>query len=441
MTRADMTLVETELDRYRARTPESARLHSEASAIVPGGLSRGTLAYPPYPFYGSRGDGARLIDVDGNSYIDMINNYTSLIHGHCHQPTADAVAHVLTTGQALGTPTATEAQLAKVLTERIPAVEAVRFTTTGSEALQYAIRIARAATGRKRVLKFEGAFHGSETALAQDIWAPPLPAGTAIPARPASAGLDDVSTITAVFNDPAAVSAAFAQWGGEIAVVVVEPYLGNNALISAKPDFLDAVFTEARRSGALVLVDEIQGLRAAYGGSQSVFGVQPDLVTMGKIISGGFALAAYGGRRDLIELMAAQNNAIPQSGTFTAVSAATAAGLAALHHYQRADYDRLEALRNALAEAVIEEFSRKAIPVQVNGLGSMFHVSLNSRPVDSYARHSESDHELWSAIRLGLLNRGVNMMLRGTGCLSTPMDSSTVDEVAAALRDVLDQLP
>ena len=441
MTRAGMTLVETELDRYRARTPESARLHAEASAFVPGALSRGTLAYPPYPFYGTRGDGARLIDVDGNSYLDMINNYTSLIHGHCHQPTADAVAQVMTTGQALGTPTATEAQLAKVLVERIPAVEAVRFTTTGSEALQYAIRIARAATGRKRVLKFEGAFHGSETALVQDIWAPPLPPGTAIPSRSASAGLDDVSTITAVFNDPAAVSAAFARWGDEIAVVVVEPYLGNNALISAKPDFLDAVFTEARRRGALVLLDEIQGLRAAYGGSQSVFGVQPDLVTMGKIISGGFALAAYGGRRDLIELMAAQNNAIPQSGTFTAVSAATAAGLAALQHYQRADYDRLQALRNALAEAMIEEFSRKAIPVQVNGLGSMFHVSLNSRLVNSYARHYESDHELWSAIRLGLLNRGVNMMLRGTGCLSTPMDSTTVDEVAAALRDVLDQLP
>ncbi|BBG04116.1 MULTISPECIES: aspartate aminotransferase family protein [Pseudonocardia] len=396
------------------------------------------MAYPPYPFYASHGEGARLTDLDGNVYLDLINNYTSLIHGHGHARTAEAARAGLIAGQALGTPTVEEAELARELRRRLPALETVRFTSTGSEALQYAIRVARAATGRKRVLKFEGAYHGSEVSLVQDIWPrTALPPGTARPALPSSAGLDDTSTLTAVYNDAAAVASAFGQWGDEIAVVVVEPFLGNNALITATPDFLDAVFEQARAHGALVLFDEIQGLRAAYGGTQSVFGVTPDLVTVGKILSGGFALAGFGGRSDVMAHLADTGDPMPQSGTFTASPIALRAGLAALSDFGEEDYSRLRTLRDGFAARSVEEFARAGMTVHINGMGSMFHININEEPVGSVAQHLRSDHALWIAVRLGLLNRGINMMLRGTGCLSTPMKESDIDIYGDALRDVL----
>ncbi|MDR6639439.1 aminotransferase class III-fold pyridoxal phosphate-dependent enzyme [Paenarthrobacter nitroguajacolicus] len=432
------TLVLGERERYIARTPRSRAAFEAAGRTIVGGVSRGTMAYPPYPFYASHGVGARLHDLDGNEYLDLINNYTSLIHGHGHKATADAAEAALKTGQALGTPSVEEAELANELRCRIPTLEVIRFTTTGSEALQYAIRVARAFTGRKRVLKFEGGFHGSEAGLVQDIWnTTALAPGSARPAQPSSAGLDDVSTITAVYNDPAAVANAFSQWGDEIAVVVFEPFLGNNGLVTATHDFVDSIFEQAHSHGALVLLDEIQGLRASYGASQQIFGVKPDLVTVGKIISGGFALAGFGGRKELMSALTNADAPMPQSGTFTASQVALQAGLAAIRAYDEAEYDRLKSLRDGFAQASVEEFARVGRTVQINGFGSMFHVSINHEPVNSLARHLQSDHALWSAVRLGLLNRGVNLMLRGTGCLSTPMTEADVDFYREALRDVL----
>ncbi len=434
-------LAEAERARYLERTPTSRAAFEAAGRVVPGGVSRGTMAYQPYPFYASHGVGARLYDLDGNEYLDLVNNYTSLIHGHGHAATTAAAASALQSGQAIGTPTLDEVELANEIRRRIPALEVMRFTSTGTEAVQFAVRVARVATGRKRVLKFEGAFHGSEAAVLQDIWNPaPLPPGTARPAQPSSAGLDDVSTITAVYNDPDAVASAFEQWGDEIAVVIVEPFLGNAALIPANPQFVDAVFSQAHAHGALVMFDEIQGLRASFGGAEQLFGVTPDLVTVGKIISGGFALAGYGGRRDLMDHLTDPAAPMPQTGTFTASPIALRAGLAAFRDYGEQQYAHLADLRERFAQRSIDEFARAGITVQVNGLGSLFHVSINDQPVDSYAKHLLSDHATWAAIRLGLLNRGVTMMPRGSGCLTTPMGTQDVDVYGEALRDVLAEL-
>lgn len=434
-------LAEAEQARYLDRAPTSRAAFEDAGRVLPGGVSRGTMAYQPYPFYASHGAGARLYDLDGNEYLDLVNNHTSLIHGHGHAPTNAAAQSALQSGQAIGTPTLDELALADELRRRIPALEVMRFASTGSEAVQYAIRVARVATGRQRVLKFEGAFHGSEAAVLQDIWnTEPMPPGTARRSRPSSAGLSEVTTVTAVYNDPAAVASAFEQWGDEIAVVVVEPFLGNAALVRPGETFLEAVFEQAHSHGALVLFDEIQGLRASYGGAEQVFDVNPDLVAVGKIISGGFALAGYGGRRELMYHLTDPAAPMPQTGTFTASPVALRAGLAALPAFDEAQYDRLSRLREQFADRATDEFSRRGIPVQVNGMGSLFHLSINGRPVDSYAAHLASDHATWAAVRLGLLNRGIYMMPRGTGCLTTPMTEADIEVFGGALEDVLSEL-
>jgi glutamate-1-semialdehyde 2,1-aminomutase len=422
------------LQRYERMTPRSARLFGEAQGVIAGGVSRGTLAFDPYPFYVAEASGAHLADVDGNTYLDLINNYTSLPHGHAHGPTNEAVAEQLRVSSAVGAPTELEAVYAGELRERIPALERLRFTTTGSEAVAFAARVARANTGRSRILKFEGGFHGSYNEFYQDIAVEPaLQPGSSVAARPSSAGLEPTRTVTAVYNDPIAVRSAFSAWGSEIAAIIVEPFLGNGALVSATPEFLDSIFEQAALHGALVIFDEIQSLRAGYNGAQGLWGYSPDLVCVGKIMGGGYALAAYGGRAALFDVLTGAAPAILQTGTFTANSPALAAGRTAMHALTPDAYDTLETRTERLRAGIREIFGRLQIPVHVNGIGSMFNISISEQPVLSYRAFRESDADRLATFRLELVTRGVVIMPRGTGCLSTAVDD---DDISAALEHI-----
>ncbi|MGP3534246.1 aspartate aminotransferase family protein [Microbacterium sp. RD1] len=433
-----MTIVTSALELYESRTPTSRRLFDEARALIPGGVSRATLAFEPYPFYAAAASGATITDVDGNDYLDLVNNYTSLPHGHGHAATTRAAVEQLSVSSAIGTAHALEADYARELRQRIPAAQRLHFTTTGSEAVAFAVRLARAATGRTRVLKFEGGFHGSHNELYQDIAVlPELSPGAAQPARPASAGLEPTGTITAVYNDLDSVRAAFAQWGQEIAVVVVEPFLGNGALIAAESDFLDVVFECAAAAGALVLFDEIQSLRADYSGAQGRWGYRPDLVALGKIMGGGHALAAFGGRADLFGALEGASPAVLQTGTFTATPMALAAGRAAMAELDRSAYSVLERRTERLREGIRATFAAAGVPVHVNGLGSMFNISITEEEVRSYRAYRAADATLFSALRLEMLVRGVLVMPRGTGCLSTAVTENDVDRVLVALEEGL----
>ena len=425
------------LDHYLVRTRRSHELFDEAQLVIPGGVSRATLAFEPYPFYAATASGASITDVDGNDYLDLVNNFTSLPHGHGHAATTAAAVGELAVSSAIGTAHPREAEFAAELRDRLPAMQRIHFTTTGSEAVGFAVRIARANTGRVRVLKFGGGFHGSHNELYQDISQPVLAPGTSAPARPESAGLEPAHTLTAVYNDAESVRDAFTRWGSEIAAIVLEPFLGNSSLVCAERTFLDAVFEIADSYGALVIFDEVQALRAGFHGAQGRWGYAPDLVAIGKIMGGGYPLAAFGGRAELMDVLAGTGPRVVQTGTFTASPVFIAAGQAAMRALGREQYDTLEARAERLRSEIRREFDRARVPVHVNGIGSMFNIAFSGDPVTSYSAHRRCNTERLAALRLELLVRGFLIMPRGTGCLSTAVSDDQVDSFIIALREGL----
>lgn len=432
----------TALSRYERRTGGSKKLFEAAKRVIANGVSRSTLAFEPYPFYAGDAHGAHVTDVDGNSYLDLVNNYTSLPHGHGHAATLEAATEELRISSAIGTAHPLEAIYAADLNSRYPSLEKLRFTTTGSEATAFAARVARANTGRPRILKFEGGFHGSHNELYQDIAVmPPLVPGTSAPARPASAGLEPTATITAVYNDADSVRHAFDAYGAEIAGVIVEPFLGNGSLITAEPAFVDAIFTSAHNAGALVIFDEVQSLRAGYGGAQGEWGYRPDLTAIGKIMGGGFPLAAYGGRSELFEVFDATHpDAIVQTGTFTAAPMILAAGRAAMAALTPETCSELNSRTERLRASLRATAAQKKFPIHVNGVGTMFNISVSDAPVTNYRAHRAADTDALSELRLHMVNAGVLIMPRGTGCISTPMTDDDIQQVIDAFADAIDRI-
>ncbi|GIH64126.1 aspartate aminotransferase family protein [Microbispora siamensis] len=422
---------------YEARTRLSEGAFSAARRSLPTGVSRQTLVYRPYPLFAERGQAQYLWDVDGNRYLDLVNNYTSLIHGHAYPPSVEAAVAQLHAGGALGAPTRLELEFAELLRHRFPVVERLRFALSGTEAVMYALRVARAHTGRQRVLKFEGGFHGGHDEVQYNIAHPPMAAGTFRAGEPNSAGLLDLPTLVAVYNDVESVEAAFAAHGEEIAAVIAEPFLGNAGLVAAAPDFLNRVKEIAHAHGALFVLDEIQSMRLTEGGAQRIHQVTPDIVTLGKIMGGGLPLAAFGGASHLMDALDGFAPEVPQTGTFNAFSASLAAGLATMQAFDRDAVARLNREGERLRAGVRRVFRDRDIPVTVNGQGSMFNVIVSDAPVTTYREWRQAPTELWSAVRMRLLAAGMYITARGTGCLSTAMSGYDVDTFLEALADAV----
>lgn len=430
------TASSAELD-YATLTDGSRVALGAARTRLTGGHSRQTLLFPPHPVFAVRGQGARIEDVDGHRYLDLVNNYTSLIHGHAHAPTNAAMIAQLEQGTALGAPTTEELVLARELSDRIPSMQRVRFTVTGSEAVFFALRVARAVTGRPRILKFEGGFHGSSDEMQQSIVSEPLTAGEFSAPVPNSDGLAPVPTLIARLGDRESVSRALEAHVGEIAAIVVEPFLGNNALIPATPDFLQWLAETAHSHGALLVLDEVQSCRLARGGAQSIRGVTPDLTALGKTIGGGLPLAAFGGSEELMSVMDGMTPRVPQPGTFNAFSLSLAAANATLEYWDEQEIARLGALGAQVRAGIADVFAANQIPVTVQGEGSMFHIALRDGPITSYDEVGDVDADGWRIIHHQLLARGIYVTARGTGCLSTPMGSAEVDEFLSRLGEAV----
>lgn len=422
---------------YEAGTALSGAAFAAALSRLPSGVSRQTLAFAPYPLFAERGRGQYVWDVDGNRYIDFVNNYTSLIHGHAHQASVDAAIAELRRGGALGAPTRLELEFAGHLIARYPVMEQLRFALSGSEAIAYAIRCARAFTGRRRVLKFEGGFHGSHDEVQQNIATSPLPPGTFGYGQPSSQGLMAVETLVAIYNDRDSVGAAFQQHGEEIAVVVVEPFLGNAGLVPVAPGFLEFLRQVTHAHGSLLLIDEIQSMRLAYGGAQQLHNVRPDIVALGKIMGGGLPLAAFGASREIMSLLDGVAPPVPQTGTFNAFSAALAAGMATMIAFDEQAVARLSAMGESVRTGIRRVFAEHGVPVTVNGQGSMFNVCLHEAPVSDYRTWRSAPIELWTQLRMHLLARFHYITQRGTGCLSTPMTHADVDLFLDDLSEAL----
>ena len=405
------------IDEYLARTPKSRTLFERATRVIPGGSTRTTVYAPPYPPYVARGEGIRFWDLDGNEYRDFLGNYTSLILGHAHPAVVAAVEQQVRKGSAFAAPTEVEVELAEELTRRLPSIERVRFTNSGTEATMFAMRAARAFTGRDLIARFERAYHGTHDVAM---------AGT--PGVPAV-----ISETVAVlpWGDPGGVERALAGRVGELAAIIIEPVQGAGGIRAADPTFLRFLRDVTSRHGALLIFDEIISFRVGPGGAQGRLGVSPDLTTLGKIIGGGYALAAFGGRADVMDVFdARREGALSHGGTFNGNPVAAAAGLATLRELTPEAYARLDVLGDRVRNRVAEGFARTDPRARIEGIGSLFQIWANGESTAATATGAGMPN-FW----LGMLLEGFSLAPRGMGAIPVVATEADIDELAeAAIR-------
>ena len=390
-------------------TARSAGLFAEAQRYLPGGVDSPVRAFRAVggtPRFIERAEGARVWDVDGNEYLDYVGSWGPLIAGHAHPEVVAAIRDAAGRGTSYGAPTAGETELARMVVGAFPSIELVRFVSSGTEAVMSALRVARAATGRGRVMKFDGCYHGHSDALLVQAGSGALTLG-----QPDSAGVPAsfaAATLSLPYNDLDAVRAAFAEHPGEIAAVIVEPVAGNMGVVPPAAGFLAALREITREHGALLIFDEvITGFRVAYGGAQERYGVAPDLTCLGKIIGGGLPVGAYGGRRDLMELVAPLGP-VYQAGTLSGNPLAVAAGLATLRLLRRpGTYEELEARGAQLGEGLAEAARAAGVPISSTRVGSMLTMFFTDRPVTDYAGAKTADTARFARFHGAMLARGV----------------------------------
>jgi glutamate-1-semialdehyde 2,1-aminomutase len=355
------------------------------------------------PIFAERAQGADLFDVDGNRYIDWMCSWGPLIHGHAHPAILDAVTTAAKAGTTFGAATAGEVELAEEVARRMPAVEMLRMTSSGTEASMSAIRLARAATGRDKLLKFAGAYHGHVDGLLAEAGSGLATQG--IPSSPGVTAAATAATVIVGWNDPDAVAKACAEH--EFAAILCEPYPANMGLVPPQEGFLEHLREQADANGTLLVFDEvITGFRVAPGGAQELNGVSPDLTVMGKVIGGGLPAAAYGGRHDLMERIAPAGD-VYQAGTLSGNPLAVAAGRATLAMLDEQAYLRLGSTTHALAQGMREAAAGAGIPVQVSDVTGLLTIFFSDRPVTDYEGAKSCDTEAFGAWARALLARGV----------------------------------
>ena len=428
---------------YRRTTPGSRALHEKAVAAMPGGTTRTTTYFDPYPLYIDRGQGCRIWDVDGTERIDMLGNYTAMILGHAHPKVVEAISRQASRGTAFAAANPLEVQLATLLCERVPSLDAVRFCNSGTEATMFAMRLARAFTGRPKIARMEGGYHGTHDYA--EVSTHPAVAEAGPPdaplAQPDSVGTPRwvlEETVVLPFNNADAAEAILRRHGDEVAAVILEPVIGAGGVIAATPDFLNRLRTVTRELGVLLIFDEVISLRVAPGGAQQMYGVMPDLTTMGKIIGGGLPVAAFGGRADVMALLdPRRNGSMAQGGTYNGNPLGMAAGLAAMTELTPDVYEDLNRKGARVAEMLAEVFASHDVPVQVNAVGSMFALHFTDRPVTDYRGVAAADKKKAREFFLGLVNHGVLIAPRGMGALSTPMAEPDIEQFIDAVEAVV----
>lgn len=415
------------------RLERSAALLERAQKIIPGGVNspvrafRGVGGTPPFI---ERGDGCRLFDVDGNSYIDYICSWGPLILGHRFAPVLDAIRESLEIGTSFGAPTEREITLAEEIRSAVPSMEMVRLVNSGTEATMSALRVARGFTGRELTIKFEGCYHGHVDSLL-------VKAGSGM----ATLGIADSAgvpagfartTIALPYNSIDALEATFREKGNEIAAVIVEPVVGNMGCVLPKPGFLEAIASLCTRNGALFICDEVMtGFRVAFGGAQSLYGLCPDLSTFGKVIGGGLPIAAYGGRADVM-LCVAPVGKVYQAGTLSGNPVAVSAGLAMLRHLKAHPeiYAQLERASAAICAAASPS-------ITVNRVGSMFTFFFTDHPVTDWDTAKRADTSQFKAFFHHLLERGIYLPPSQfeAGFISAAHDDAAVSETVSAIHE------
>ena len=384
-------------------------LFARAQKLLPGGVNSPVRAFRSVggePFFTERADGAYLWDVEGKRYIDYVGSWGPMIVGHNHPAVREAVERAIRNGLSFGTPCRAEVTMAETIVSLIPSVDMVRMVNSGTEATMSAIRLARGATGRSKIVKFEGCYHGHGDSFLVKAGSGALTFGV-----PTSPGVPKASadlTLTLPYNDIDAARLLFSQEGKEIAGLIIEPVAGNMNCIPPKEGYLQALRELCTEHGVLLIFDEVMtGFRVALGGAQAYYGITPDLTCFGKIIGGGMPVGAYGGRRDLMEQIA-PSGPIYQAGTLSGNPVAMAAGLAMLQLIQAPDfYDDLTARTVRLTDGILAEANKAGVPFSVNRVGGMFGLFFTGETVETYAQATTADVAAFNRFFHGMLERGV----------------------------------
>ncbi|MCS7186839.1 MAG: glutamate-1-semialdehyde 2,1-aminomutase [Armatimonadetes bacterium] len=391
------------------RNENSRALFERAQKLMPGGVNSPVRAFRAVggnPFFVAKGEGCYLWDVDGNKYVDFVCSWGPLILGHAHPEVVAAVKEAVERGTTYGAPTKLEVLLAEKIQQAFPSMEMLRLVNSGTEATMSAIRVARGYTGRKKVVKFEGCYHGHADYLLVKAGS-----GATTFGIPDSAGVPEGTaqdTIVLPYNDVHAFNETMDAVGEEVAAVIVEPIAGNMGVVLPEPEFLKALREQTEKHKSVLIFDEvITGFRVALGGAQSLYGICPDMTCLGKIVGGGFPLAAYGGRKEIMQSVAPLGP-VYQAGTLSGNPVAVTAGLKTLEILERDNpYPELERKTRQIAKTVSDAAKEASVPVQINQIASMFTVFFTDRPVTDYSSAKRSDTQRYARFFHALLERGV----------------------------------
>ena len=416
------------LDTYIRNTPGSAAAQVRAERSLTSGNSRGTAYWAPHPLTVERASGTTLVDIDGREYIDVVNNYTSLVHSHCYPPIVEAVSRQLSRGTAWLANNTLQVDLAETLIERIPSLDSVRFCNSGSEAGIVALTIARAVTGRNKVLMAKHFYHGilMEFEVGSDPDMYPHCAG---------------STYTGKFNDAESFEQILAEHGDEIAAVVLDPYIR----AGGTPEFLLRVQAAAKAAGALFVLDEVVTFRLSEGGVQTLYDIEPDLTMLGKVIGGGFPVGAVGGKFEYMKVFDPAALKVAHSGTFCGNPVSMAAGLVSVRELTAERIERMDVLAARLCDALATQASNLRLPLSIDRRGSIIRLRFTSNtPFDGSKRSVVPSGRLLELFFLAALNHGLMVAPRGFIFLSTVMDEALIDTLvqraAAAMEDVAEEV-
>lgn len=389
---------------------KSATAFAEAKQYIPGGVNspvrsfRGVGGTPPFI---AKAAGSRIYDIDGNSYIDYVGSWGPMILGHAHPEVTSELTDALTRGTSYGAPTLLETELARLITEAVPSIEMVRFVNSGTEATMSVLRLARAFTKRNKIIKFVGCYHGHHDSLLVKAGS-----GAATFGVPDSPGVPETiagNTITVDYNDAKGLAAAFEKNGADIAAVIIEPVPGNMGLVLPRPGYLEKVRAITEQYGALLIFDEVMsGFRVAYGGAQEEYNITPDLTCLGKVIGGGLPVGAYGGRRDIMELISPAGP-VYQAGTLSGNPLAMTAGIATLRLVSQTEnfYNKVIAMTAALCDGIRTQAQKHGFNLQFHQAGTMFGLFFSDKPVYDYNSAKLSDITAFNIYFHAMLEQGV----------------------------------